>query len=159
MGSLWDLGTLEIMNSGAGLLFVDIPPEILAEEKEGMISESVPRTSAPLSLTPHPGTVLPALALPTEALHLGQDAEWQPHQHQQPRVASVHQGHPQAARLLSGSLPIVQRKQPAKVCECKKKEFTGVSHTSQGPVSVLSLEPLRASLTFLTIPVNSSSLH
>lgn len=121
MGSLWDLGTLEIMNSGAGLLFVDTPPEILAEEKEGMISESVPRTSAPLSLTPHPGTVLPALALPTEALHLGQDAEWQPHQHQQPRVASVHQGHPQAARLLSGSLPIVQRKQPAKVCECKKK--------------------------------------
>lgn len=92
MGSLWDLGTLEIMNSGAGLLFVDVPPEILAEEKEGMISESVPRTSGPLSLTPHPGTVLPALALPPEALPLGQDAEWQPHQHQQPRVASLHPG-------------------------------------------------------------------
>lgn len=94
MGSLWDLGTLEIMNSGAGLLFVDVPPEILAEEKEGMISESVRRTSGPLSLTPHPGTVLPALALPPEALPLGQDAEWQPHQHQQPRVASVHPGSP-----------------------------------------------------------------
>lgn len=121
MGSLWDLGTLEIMNSGAGLLFVDVRPEILAEEKEGMISESVPRTSGPLSLTPHPGTVLPALALPTEALPLGQDAEWQPHQHQRLVWLQCIQGHPQAARLLSGSLPTVQRKQSAKVCECNKK--------------------------------------
>lgn len=52
-----------------------------------MTSENFPRMPAPPSLTPHPGTVLPALALPTEVLHLGHDAEWQPHQ---PRVASVY---------------------------------------------------------------------
>lgn len=73
------------------LLVADVPPESLAEEKEGMTSENFPRMPAPPALTPHPGTVLPALALPTEVLHLGHSAEWQPHQ---PHVASVYPASP-----------------------------------------------------------------
>lgn len=68
MGSLLDLGTLEILKSVAGLLFVDGAPEILAGRREGMTPENFPEASVPGSLTFHPGTVLPS-----GALRLGQD--------------------------------------------------------------------------------------
>lgn len=67
MGSSLDVGHLEMIKSVARLLFVDIAPEILAREREGMTSEYFPRTSVPLSLTIHPGAVLPDLPLLSEA--------------------------------------------------------------------------------------------
>lgn len=67
MGSSLDVGHPEMIKSVARLLFVDIAPEILAREREGMTSEYFPRISVPLSLTIHPGAVLPDLPLLSEA--------------------------------------------------------------------------------------------
>lgn len=75
------VGTLEIMKSVVGLLFVDVAPGILAEGKEGVTSGNFPRASAPLALTIHPGTALPTTSRKAD--------EWRPHHHRQPRLASL----------------------------------------------------------------------
>lgn len=149
MGSLLGVGTLEIMKSAVGLLFVDVAPGILAEGKEGVTSENFPRASAPLALTIHPGTALPATSRKAD--------EWRPHHHRQPRLASLcatltsstpRPRPPPAARPASETLQIIvlgQREQGAKVRECDKKEgHQARAHTSRWPVSVLSQEPLGA---------------
>lgn len=154
-GSLLDLGTLGIRKPVTGLLFVDVPPEILAEEKEGMTSGKLPRTPAPLSLTPIRGqSFLPLLSsqsrCPWDMMHSGSHIStsslmW---------IQSI-QCHPLTPRLLS---LIVQRKPKAKVCECEIKEGhrcaptlpNGQCHCSAWNHSGPDLRPL-------TIPV--SSLH
>lgn len=108
MGCLLDSEALEVMKWAAGLLFIDITPEVLAEGK-GSDLRKFPQDT-------HPGTVLPALPPPPEAQQLGQDGEWRPHWHPQPHWLPSVQHRPQAARLLSGSLQTLQRKQRAKVC-------------------------------------------
>lgn len=122
--SLLGVGTLEIMKSVVGLLFVDVAPGILAEGKEGVTSGNFPKASAPLALTIHPGTALPTTSRKAD--------EWRPHHHRQPRLASLcatsstpRPRPPPAARPASESLQIIvlgQREQGAKVRECDKKE-------------------------------------
>lgn len=76
------------MKSIAGLVFVDVAPEILAGGRGGRTPADSPRTSVPLSLTIHPGTV-PPLRLPQRSCSWEMIGGRQPRQWERPHMASL----------------------------------------------------------------------